>query len=140
MMETTQGNIIKQSLRLSKYSNSTYLLADLNIKEVYDNISCHCLSLRHRIFKVKSSVHRLCSHLYTTFLQTGHMISGTLISKIYDTGHSIVDCAISRKHHIPKQMVNNGISDSLQMVLSSENFRKPFSEDHILAVLLTKLF
>ena len=68
------------------------------------------------------------------------MIPGTLISRVYDTGHSVVDCAISRKHHIPKQIANNSISDSLQMVLSSENFIKPYSEQHILAVLLTKYF
>ena len=64
---------------------------------------------------MKSSVHRLCFHLHTTFIQTDDMIPGKLISKVYDTGHSVVNCAISMKNHIPRQIRNKGISDSLQM-------------------------
>ena len=42
--------------------------------------------------------------------------------------------------YISSQNVNNGVVDSLRMVLASEHFIKPYSEDHILAVLLTQSF
>ena len=138
-LETTQGNILKQSLGLSKFSHSTDLLAALNITKVDPLVKQHTLSLWNRIFKVNSPIRKLCSHFYNTFLTSGSVIPGTLLSKVLRYGFSPIKCALQKIKPIPC-ISENGVADSLRVVLSSEGFRKPYSEEHLLAVLLTKSF
>ena len=139
-METSQGKIIKQSLGLSKYSRNTNLLQALNINKVSHNIIHSTLSLWNRLFCVKSPTQTLCSYLYGEFLSTGNTVPGTLLSRIVNSGHSPLICTLTKTKYMHVSSCNDGIVDSLRMVLASENFIKPYSEDHRLAVLLTQSF
>ena len=61
-----------------------------------------------------------------------------------NTGVSLVKGLLSRiympKPQVGNDNVNDGVVDSLRYLISRENFIKPYSNEHILGVLLTKAF
>ena len=138
-LETCQGNIIKQSLGISKFSRSTHLLHAMGIRKINDVIVQNSASLWNRIFAINSPTRRLCSLLYDKYMSTGIAIPGTLLHRLTYSGMSPAYCALQKNKYISSHG-KNGLIDSLKVVLSSENFTKPYSDEHRLAVLLTKAF
>ena len=61
-----------------------------------------------------------------------------------NTGVSLVKGLFSRiykpKPQVGNDNFNDGVVDSLRYLISQENFIKPYSNEHILGVLLTKAF
>ena len=72
-------------------------------------------------------------------MSTGIAIPGTLLHGLTYSGMSLAYCALQKNKYISSHG-QNGLIDSLKVVLSSENFTKPYSDKHRLAVLLTKSF
>ena len=74
------------------------------------------------------------------YVITGRIIPGTLIARIIDLGISPVRAAI-KKIIIDPQLPENGITDSLYALLSSENFlRSRGSLEREFLQLLTRSF
>ena len=74
------------------------------------------------------------------FLTYGVCYGGTLLQRIVQSGESPSNVAfnyIKRKCDIE---YNDGIIDSLRYLIYSDNYVKPWSEEHLLACLLTKCF
>lgn len=141
IMETTQSNIIKQCIGLSRYCKSTDLLHAMNIKKICQQLDQNMLNLWNRIFCVTSPTSRLCSYLYSEYILHGSLAPGTLLSRIINNGYSPSICALKKVKITPTNLLcNNGIVDSLRMVLNSKTFNKAHSEDHYLAGLLCKAF
>jgi hypothetical protein len=91
----------------------------------------------HRLFCVNSP--RIpCVQLYTPTIQDGSIIPGTLLSKIIQSKSSPLLCALSKAKYNPEYCNQNGIVDSLKLLLLIEHFTKPNSSDHQMAVMLTK--
>ena len=83
----------------------------------------------------------LCSYLYSEYILHGSLAPGTLLSRIINNGYSPSICALKKVKITPTNLLcNNGIVDSLRMVLNSKTFNKAHSEDHYLAGLLCKAF
>ena len=72
-------------------------------------------------------------------MSTGIAIPGTLLHRLTYSGMSPAYCALQKNKYISSHG-QYGLIDSLKVVLSSENFTKPYSDEHRLAVLLTKAF
>ena len=76
-LESVQGRLIKQSLRLSKLSHN----AALNIEKNEDIVNRNFLSLCNRIFKFESPAPRLMQHLLYRFIFYGETVPGTLLDR-----------------------------------------------------------
>ena len=105
----------------------------MGIRKINDVIVQNSASLWNRIFAINSPTRRLCSLLYDKYMSTGIAIPGTLLHRLTNSGMSPAYCALQKNKYISSHV-------SLKVVLSSENFTKPYSDEHRLAVLLTKSF
>ena len=140
-LETLQGNLVKQSMGLSKRVHTTELMASLNINKIYDIVKRNTVSLLKRIFKVQSPLKRLTIHMLSQFISKGTIVPGTIVSNILSMGLSPVQCAFNDfKFHLPNRIHDNGHIDSIRAMVFHENFIKPYSEEHTLVYLLTKSF
>ena len=96
------------------------------------------------MFLVDSPARRLSEKLLSKYFSKKLIIPGTIIHRMKNTGVSLVKGLFSRIYiPIPQggnDNVNDGVVDSLRYLLSHENFIKPYSNEHILGVLLTKAF
>ena len=98
----------------------------MGIRNINDVVVQNSVSLWNRIFAINSPTRRLCSLLYDLLIYSG-------ISAAY--------CALQKNKYIYiYSHGQNGLIDSIKVVLSSANFTKPYSDEHRLAVLLTKSF
>ena len=139
-METCQANINTKSPDLSKYSRSTNLLCAMKINKLHTSIVQNPLSLWTRLFCVESPIRKLCSYMYSSYLQSGAIIPGTLHSRLVCNNISPISCALQKTLYEPNNNTNDGLIDSLRMLILSEHFNKPYSDDHQLAVMLTRSF
>ena len=137
-LESVQGRLIKQSLVLSKLSHNTALLKAPNIEKIEDIVNRNVLSLHNRIFKVESPARRLMQHLLSGFIFYGKTVPGTLLDSVVSMGESPTKRAFNYQH-VPKTSVtnNDGLVDSIRHLLFTDNFTKPYSQEHLLVHLLT---
>jgi hypothetical protein len=138
-LESTQGNLLKQSLGLNKRSHSSNLLKALNVNNIEVVIKRNTACLLKRIFNVPSPVQQLCCHFMSLYATKSILIPGTLVSRIVQSGRSPIACLFNK---INKESVSPecGVVDSLKALIMHEHFIKPYSEQHILASLLIKAF
>ena len=143
-LEKLQSSIVKRTTGLPLRCHHTHLLNVVNVQKPNFYIQNSLLSLWNRIFLVDSPARRLSEKLLSTYLSKKLIIPGTIIHRMKNTGVSLVKCLFSRIH-MPKPQVgndnvNDGVVDSLRYLISHENSIKPYSNEHILGVLLTKAF
>ena len=82
----------------------------------------------------------ICARFLAEYIITGKTIPGTLLERLVKNGISPVE---SMTHVFPAYELSNdsdGVVDSLRYLVSHENFNKPYCDEHVLAVLLTKAF
>ena len=87
---------------------------------------------------VDSPVQSLLQYYISLYLHNGPPIPGTLVNRLVQFELSPVQCAYNKYVHPVKNEC--GTSDSLRSLLMHENFIEPYSDEHILATLLTKSF
>jgi hypothetical protein len=139
-LESAQGNIIKQSIGLSKCCQSTNILQAMYIKKIKDELVNNTLSLWKRVFAANCTLRRLCSYLYTEYVLYNTIIPGTLLTSVINSGQSPVLCSLQKIKVDSSQVYNNGVVDSLRMVLKSKNYIKYNSPERHIAFLLCKSF
>ena len=137
-LETCQGNLAKQALGFSKRSKSSSLLQGLGITKMRQHISQCTASLFRRIFLTKTPIQSLCRYFLSLYITRGSLVPGTIVDRLVSYGLSPTRCAFIK--YSVHSNVQCGIVDSLRHLLMHENFVKPYSEEHILATLLTKSF
>lgn len=76
---------------------------------------------------------------------TGHLTKGSLLSRVIESGFSPINTIFKTPvFKTPVVSESNqyrcGVVDSLRHLLMHEHFLKPYSDEHVLAVLLTKAF
>ena len=138
-MCSNQNNLIKQSLGLDKRARSSNILSAMNIRSVRDIIRYNTCSLFYRIFSNHSPARDLCFEFISMYLATGYRCPGTLIDRLLNYNVPILHTAFF-KPHFHSTLPHDGIVDSLRSLLCSEYFIKPYSDCHVLAVLLSKSF
>ena len=73
------------------------------------------------------------------FCKTEGGEEGTLLERVSKAGHNTIDLITNRPKNSRKH-TKDGLVDSLRHLLHHENYQKPWSQEHILATLLTKAF
>ena len=143
-LEKLQSSIIKRTTGFPLRCHHTHLLNAVNVQKPNFYIQNSLLSLWNRMFLVNSPARRLSEKLLSTYLSKKLVIPGTIIHRMKNTGVSLVKGLFSRIYipvpQVGNDNVNDGVVDSLRYLISHENFIKPYSNEHILGVLLTKAF
>ena len=144
VLKTTQGNIIKRITGINKRSHHSNLLKALSIPQVEDVITKNSLRLYHNIFKTDTPARDLQSTLLSKYLIKGSITKGSLLERIITAGRNPLEIIFDKKlcesfvHDVTEQI--DGVTDSLRYLLHHNDYNKPWSEEHILATLLTKAF
>ena len=138
-LKSTQGSIIKRGLGLSKRSHYHCVLQACNISPIENVIRDNAARLFHNIFQSNTPTKELQSILLAKYLINGTAEKGTLLDRVVKAGYDPLELTImkprSNHHHI-----EDGLVDSLKQLIYHENYQKPWSQEHILATLLTRAF
>ena len=144
VLRTTQGNIIKRITGINKRSHHSKLLKALSIPPVEDIIIKNTIRLYHNIFKTDTPARDLQSTLLSEYLIKGSTTKGSLVERIITAGCNPLQVifdkqlCVSSAYDSTEQI--DGMTDSLRYLLHHDDYNKPWSEEHILATLLTKAF
>ena len=135
-LDSAQGKLIKQCLGLTKRSHNTQLLQALKVKNVSQIHDKNCISLYSRIAKISNPARDLLLYNLSRYILYGDLVTGTLLSRIVSNGYSPISCLFEMPDFSYVQQ-SDGYIDSLKYLLYHENFIKHYSEEHLLAHLLT---
>ena len=139
-LKSAQGTTVKRGLGLGKRSHYHRVLKACNITPIEEVIKNNTARLYHNIFQYSTPARELQSILLSTYMMTGKIEKGTLIDRVIKAGYSPVNL-IFNKPTFPRQTPSeDGLVDSLRQLLHHENYQKPSSEEHLLAILLTNSF
>ena len=142
-LRTSQSNILKGVLGLSKRNHHSKLLLALGIPVIDDVIVKNTLSFYNRIFSVDSPLVQLQSNFLSDYLKTGCTVKNTLIDKIVTMGFSPLSVAMDASFKCKlscKTQDDAGIVDSLQYLLFHDNYIQPWSDEYSLVKMLTRAF
>ena len=139
-IKTCEGNIIKRVVGMNKRSHHSSIFKALKIKPSCDIIRENTVGLYFRSFQVETPLLHLQTALLSDYLLNKTTITGTLIDRIVKYGLDPSFVAFNKLVRGDNYTENDGIVDSLRYLLFHENYIKPWSEEHILATLLTKSF
>ena len=115
------------------------LLSAVEVRPVQDLIWTRTISLFKQIYNV---THQPEPWTCIFYIATGNITNGSLLSRIIGQGASPLS-VIYNTLDTPKAAImdeNNGVVDSLRLLLHSENYIKPWSVEHHIVKLLTRCF
>ena len=141
-LECAQSNRVKNTMGFIKRSHHSNLLHAVRIDKVETSVIRGILSLWYRIYQVDNTARELSNAMLCDYINSRHLIPGTLIHRVVEAGFSPIKC-LSIKQQVTAHRANNthgGIVDSLRHLVYHENFVKPYSEEHIVTTLLVKAF
>ena len=106
----------------------------------FDNLIKKSTSLLYinRIFQTDTPLRDLCTYYLSMFILSGNTIKGTIIDRIVNFGLCPIKCAYDKNVRMHLNSQPDGIVESLKQLLYHDNYIKPWSDQHILTVLLTK--
>jgi hypothetical protein len=83
--------------------------------------------------------------MLANYMQSGRYNRKTLLGRAIESGESVLKVAFcqdkfSKCYANSYANIDNGIVDSLKVLIMHENFIKHYSEEHILTRLLTRAF
>ena len=141
-LECTQSNIVKNIMGFNKRHHHSNLLHAVRIDNVETSVIPGILSFCYRIYQVDNPARVLSNAMLCDYINSRHLIPGSLIHRVVEAGFSPIKCLSIRQQFTAHRSNNmhDGIVDSLRHLLYHENFVKPYSEEHILATLLVKAF
>jgi hypothetical protein len=138
-LQSAQDCIMKQVCGLSKQSHHSALLQALSIKSASLYINDATKTLFKRVCAINSPARDLCIHLLNDYIMHGILIPGTIIERLVRMGvspSSLLSYTCSSHTYVPA----DGLVDSLRIILLSDNYIKPWSNEYMLVKLLTRSF
>ena len=139
-LKTTQGTVIKRGLGLNKRSHYHRVLKACNITPIEKIISNNAARLYHNIFQCNTPARTFQSLLLSSYIITGRAETGTLLDRVVRAGYKPLNLILKKPKIAQNTMNEDGLVDSLKDLLHHENYQKPWSQEHMLANLLTKAF
>ena len=139
-LKSTQGTVIKRGLGLNKRSHYHRVLKACNITPIEETISNNTARLYHNIFQHDTPAKTLQSLLLASYVLTGKPEAGTLLDRVIKAGYNPLNLILSKPKFRQSSSTEDGIVDSLRHLLHHENYQKPWSQEHMIATLLTKAF
>jgi len=145
LLESTQGKLLKCCLGFHKYCLTTPLLCALDISNIQSLLIASNASLFKRIMRIESPINRLSCYFLSLFILKKIVIPNTLIDRLIKANLSPIQCIYNinialNMYRTQKWKVESGTIDALKFLLMSENFIKPYSEEHVLSYLLLRSF
>ena len=135
-LDSLQGSLIKNCLGLSKRSHHSNLLQALHLCSVGDVIKDRTLSLFYRIFLVDSPSRKMSIFLLSKYLENGVVFNGTMVDRIIQMEYSPITAAFNRpRNNMDLLYPRNGVVDTLNSLLFTDDYTKPWSAEHLLATL-----
>ena len=138
-LESIQGSILKKILGFPKRSHHSRLVLACNTKPMSHIIKQNTLSLWQRIFRVDSPARTLCAQRLAKYILTGCYTPNTLIARVLRCNVPLVKCLFQADRDACHTQ-RDGVVDSIRYLIMNEQFLKPYSDEHTLAILLTKAF
>ena len=138
-LETLQGNLLKQSLGLSRRSHSTDLLQALGVPKIKEVILTKQFSLLKRMMHTKSPNQRFYSSLLSKYILTGEYCCHTLIGRIIDAGYSPILVASTKGSVRPVKQIKNGIADTIRTCIFNASYNNPMSIERSIVKLLVQV-
>ena len=141
-IESVQSSIIKRIVGFPKRSHHTALLQAVNIDDVMSTVTRNTLSLWWRLFQVDNPARKLQIKLMKEFYNGNGLIPGTILQRVVSAGFSPIKSLFTKQLNVNPEVNSprDGVVDSLRYLICNENFIKPYSEEHVLATLLTRAF
>ena len=139
-LKSAQGSTIKRGLGLSKRSHYHRVLQACNITPIEEVISINTARLYHNIFQCNTPAREFQSILLSSYILTGNAEQGTLLDRVIKAGYNPLNLILNKPKFKQKSTNEDGLVDSLRQLLHHENYQKPWSQEHLLANLLTKSF
>ena len=127
-LDSLQGYCIKLCFNLGKRSHHSRLVQALGLKRASDQISHNSISLLHRIGQTDTRARDLVTFMLSDYIVHGRCVPGTLISRVLDAGVSPTNVLFNRYVPITPQS-EDGVIDSIRLIMSSDNFTKSFGTD-----------
>ena len=144
ILKSTQSNIIKRIMGFNKRSHHSKLLKALKISSIEHMLKINALRLYKNIFKTDTPARDLQALLLAKYIKKGSIIKGSLLEKVVTAGYNPFQVIFNQEtfacNDCDPNDENDGMIDSLRFLLHHEEYNKPWSEEHILATLLTKAF
>ena len=139
-IESVQSSIIKRIVGFPKRSHHTALLQAVNIDDVMSSVIRNTLSLWWRLFQVDNPARKLQIKLMKEFYNGNGLIPGTILQRVVSAGFSPIKSLFTKQLNVNPEVnsPHDGVVDSLRYLICNENFIKPYSEEHVLATLLTR--
>ena len=141
---------MKHFMGLGKRSHHSNLLAALTLPRVEEILKRQSHSLFYKIFQVDSPLRDIMVTLVSRYIASSGVYRGNLVSRLVNFGLSPVKCAFVPPHRAATagrqcppyegRLSADGHVDSLQQLIFSDNYFKPWSAEHILTSLLTRSF
>ena len=94
-LETTQGNLLKESLGFLVSALVPHLLHALNVDKIEAVLKYNIGSLLRRIMSVPSPAQNLCLYFMAMFAAKYILIPGALISRIVKSSLSPMNCVFN---------------------------------------------
>ena len=111
------------------------------VPHVTETVTSKTISLFRRFFRVDSPLSKFYSYMLATYILHGSETKGSILDRIIRLGLSpmqlVSDISPSVLESRPQE---DGVVDSLRYLTAHENFIKPWSEEHVLSVILTRCF
>ena len=139
-LKSAQGSTIKRGLGLSKRSHYHRVLRACNITPIEEVISINTARLYHNIYQCNTPARVFQSILLSSYILTGKAEQGTLLDRVIKAGYNPLNLILNKPKFKQKSTNEDGLVDSLRQLLHHENYQKPWSQEHLLANLLTKSF
>ena len=139
-IESTQASNIKYAMGIPKRNHSSHLLSALRIPSIQKVVERNTVSLWHRIFQLPSCAKELNAYFLARFILSGHVHKESLLGRVIKSGFSPVRLLFNKPNYTFLNTTSCGIVDSLRGLIMHEHFFKPYSDEHVLGVLLTKAF
>ena len=139
-LKSAQGTTVKRGLGLSKRSHYHRVLQACNIAPIEEVIANNTARLYHNIFQCNTPAQEFQSLLLASYLLTGKAEQGTLLERVIKAGYNPVNLILNKPKFKKNSTNEDGLVDSLRQLLHHENYQKPWSQEHLLANLLTNGF
>ena len=124
-----------------KRSHHTALLQAVHIDDVMSSVTRNTLSLWWRLFQVDNAARKLQIKLMKELYNGNGLIPETILKRVVSAGFSPIKSLFTKQLNVNPEVNSprDGVVDSLRYLICNENFIKPYSEEHVLATLLTNL-
>ena len=140
--KTIGFSMIKRIVGFPKRSHHTGLLRAVKNDDVMPSVTYNILSLWWRLFKVDNPARKIQIKLMKQFYNGYVLISGTILQRVVSAGFLPIKSLFTKQLYFNTEINSprDGVVDSIRYLICNGNFKKPYSEEHVLATLLTRAF